>query len=113
MRCHLASSQGNFLKSNSQTGLDYQIRILLFFYIQVSFLLSCSAKVSKFVFIPQGFDITTVLDQHMIEVLSCKPITLFPYFKAQSAATIILVSKKLKVKLSFYRPGQALKASEG
>jgi len=78
MRCHLASSQGNFLNSNSQTGLDYQMRIRLLFFIQVSFLLSCSAKVSKFVFIPQGFDITTVLDQHVVKVLSCKPITLFP-----------------------------------
>jgi len=103
----------NFLTSNSQTGLDYQIRTLLFCYIQVLFLLSCSDKVSKFVFLPQGLDTTTVLAQHMVEALNCKPITLFPYFKAPSAASIILVSKKWKVKLSRFRPGQALKASGG
>jgi len=113
MRCHLASSQANFLTSNSQTGLDYQILNLLFFYIHVSFLLGYSDKFSKFVFLPQGFDIIKVLDQRMLEVLSCKLITLLPYFKDLSAAMFILVSKKLQVKLSRYRPGQALKASGG
>jgi len=100
MRCHLASSQGNFLTSTLRLVWITRSVSFSFFYIHVSFLLGYSHKFSKFVFLPQGFDTIKVLDQSMFEVLSCKLTTLLPYFKDLSAATFILVSKKLKVKFS-------------